>query len=399
MKKNRNEIILEVIDSIEEAEVIELLKNLIKIESHKDTKGQELEVNNYIKKYLSESGIKSEIDYVIDNRPNLYAKIGKNKKGKNLMLTGHIDTVPPYNMENPFTPIINNNVIYGRGSVDMKGAMTAMIIALKVIHKSGIKLEGELLFASVIDEEQNCQGTKHMVDNVEINSDYAIVGEPTDLDVMIGHKGMEWLEITVHGVSTHGSSPEKGVNSIIQAAQLILDLNIYFESELSKRKHKFLGKPTMNIGVIKGGVDPNVVPDKTIIQIDRRWVPEESPETMKEDIELVIKKLKNKDPQFKAEVRRMDEATGYHPPLNTLEDEKIVKHLSESSKELFNKDIKIGSFTGWSDAAPLSLKGIQSVVCGPGNLDYAHSNNEQIKVEEVVKAAKYYAYTALKICM
>src|SRR5699024_9256388 len=181
---------------------------------------QELEVNNYNKKYLSASGIKSEIDYVIDNRPNHYDKIGKNKKGNNLMLTGHIDTVPPYNMENPFTPIINNNVIYGRGSVDMKGAMTAMIIALKVIHKSGIKLEGELLFASVIDEEQNCQGTKHMVDNVEINSDYAIVGEPTDLDVMIGHKGMEWLEITVHGVSTHGSSPEKGVNSIIQAAQL-----------------------------------------------------------------------------------------------------------------------------------------------------------------------------------
>jgi len=399
--KEKNEFlnILDIVEEIKEDEVVELLKRLIEIESHKNIENQELDINKYIEEYFKSLGVKTKMDFVYENRPNLYASIGKGKKGKNLMLTGHIDTVPPYNMVSPFNPEIKNNTIFGRGSVDMKGAIAAMMIAFKVIHESNLDLEGKLFFASVIDEEQRCQGTKHMIENYNIDSDYAIVGEPTNLDIMIGHKGMEWLEINVIGESGHGSKPNNGVNSIYKAMKLVDELKEYFACELPKRTHTNLGEPTMNIGLIKGGEDPNTIPGRTIIQIDRRWVPGETTETMLRDIEIVIDKIKRKDSNFRATVRRMDEATGYHPPLNTQKDENIVTILSESGKELFDKEVNIGYFDGWSDAAPLSKANIKSVVLGPGELNYAHSNNEQIEIKQVVKAAQYYALIALNICL
>src|SRR5699024_6879822 len=142
--KEKNEFlnILDIVEEIKEDEVVELLKRLIEIESHKNIENQELDINKYIEEYFKSLGVKTKMDFVYENRPNLYASIGKGKKGKNLMLTGHIDTVPPYNMVSPFNPEIKNNTIFGRGSVDMKGAIAAMMIAFKVIHESNLDLEG-----------------------------------------------------------------------------------------------------------------------------------------------------------------------------------------------------------------------------------------------------------------
>lgn len=385
--------------AINEQEVTDLLMDLIKIESHKESDTDELTICKFIDSFFKAESIDSELDFVTDSRPNIYARLGEGAQGKNLMLNGHTDTVPSYNMKNAFQPKLHDGVIYGRGAVDMKGAITAMMIALAAIKRSNIPLQGQLLFTGVIDEEQRCIGAKRIVDQLYPLADYAIVGEPTNLQVMIGHKGMEWIEVTVHGQSSHGSTPEKGINAIRQASKFIQKIEEDLLHDLKKRTDPLLGEPTLNIGVIQGGVDPNVIPDSCKINIDRRWVPVESTESMKQDFEKIINDLQTKDATFKADVRRMSEVTGIHVPLSTPSDHVFVRHLQSGMKELFNENVDIGVFQGWSDAAQLSSAGITSVVCGPGDIQYAHANDEQISITEVIKAARYYAYIALKICM
>lgn len=384
---------------INEKEVSDLLLDLIRIESHKESDTDELTICKFIDSFFREDCIDSELDFVTDSRPNIYATLGKGAKGKNLMLNGHTDTVPSYNMTDPFNPTIHGGLIYGRGAVDMKGAIAAMMIAVVAIKRSNISLRGKLLFTGVIDEEQRCIGAKRIVDQKYPLADYAIVGEPTNLQIMIGHKGMEWIEITVHGQSSHGSTPEKGVNAISQATKLIHLIEKELINDLKKKKDPLLGEPTLNIGVIQGGVDPNVIPNTCKISIDRRWVPSESTQSMKQDFEKIINELHKKDPTFKADVRRMSEATGVHVPLSTPSGHVFVKDLQNGMQKLFNADSDLGVFQGWSDAAQLSTAGITSVVCGPGDIKYAHANDEQIPVSEVIKAARFYAYMALKICM
>lgn len=385
--------------AIDEGEVKDLLMDLISIESHKESETDELEICRYIESYFRAEEIESELDFVTDSRPNIYARIGKGAEGKNFMLNGHTDTVPTYNMKNAFEPRLEDGIIHGRGAVDMKGAIAAMMIALAAVKRADISLQGQFIFTGVIDEEQRCIGAKKISDQLYPLADYAIVGEPTNMEVMIGHKGMEWIEITVYGRSSHGSTPEKGINAIRQAAKLIRKIEEELIEDLPNRADPLLGEPTLNIGVIQGGVDPNVIPDICKINFDRRWVPGESTESMKQEFEKIIQDLQAEDATFKADVRRMSEVTGIHVPLSTPRDHEFVHLLENGMEELFNENAEVGVFKGWSDAAQLSTAGITSVVCGPGDIQYAHANDEQVPVSEVMKAARYYAYMALKICM
>lgn len=384
---------------IKENEISNLLLDLIKIESHKESKMNELPISRFIDSFFKSESIESEIDFVTESRPNIYARIGGEFKGKSLMFNGHIDTVPSYNMPDAFNPKIYEGVISGRGAVDMKGAIAAMMIALVAIKRADILLRGTLFFTGVIDEEQRCIGTKRIVELGYPHADYAIVGEPTNLQVMVGHKGMEWLEITVYGQSSHGSTPDRGVNAILQATKLINVIEKKLMVNLKNRNHPLLGEPTLNIGVIQGGVDPNVIPNTCKICVDRRWVPEETTKSMIQDFEKIICELNKNDPTFKADVRRMSDVTGIHEPLYTPSDHVFVKQLQDGMQKVINQEIEPGVFQGWSDAAQLSSIGITSVVCGPGDIKYAHSDDEQIPISEVVKAARFYAYMALKVCM
>ncbi|SFD87510.1 acetylornithine deacetylase/succinyl-diaminopimelate desuccinylase [Lentibacillus persicus] len=390
--------IKDIFENIDQEEVVVLTEKLIEIESHKESVQRESAVAYYIQSFFRSHDIEAWTEEIYPNRPNIYAKVGKSDKSyKRIILNGHIDTVPAYTMENAFQPKRKENDLYGRGAVDMKGAIAAMMVAMVTLKRYYPNLAGEVIFAGVIDEEERAEGARHIADSGNLTADIAIIGEPTELKIMPAHKGMEWTEVAFHGKSSHGSTPNAGINAVYHASEFIRIMQENLLPELERREHPVLGKPTLNLGKIIGGSDPNVVPDKCFLQFDRRWLPGESTESMIEEFNNLVRIQKKTNPSIEVSVRRMSETTGYHPPLDTPFDHWGVKALEKGVRTLFGRDPEVVMFPGWSDGAQLANGGIPSVVCGPGRLEDAHSGKEKINMNELYQAAVLYTYFALDI--
>jgi succinyl-diaminopimelate desuccinylase len=224
-----------VLEQITEAEVVALTQQLVRIESYFGVPNVETAVAKYISSFLKAEAIDSEIKEIFDGRSNVYGSLLGQKTGPTLLFCGHIDTVPPNNMEiEPFNAYIEDGKIYGRGAADMKGGVAAMLLAMAAIKRAGVKLKGAIKFAGVVGEESpnTSEGARALVAEGKV-ADMAIVGEATNLDIAAAHKGMEWLKVEVKGKAAHGSVPDKGVNAIVKAAQIfapefitILDLAV-----------------------------------------------------------------------------------------------------------------------------------------------------------------------------
>lgn len=391
-------MIKDIVEKINQEDVVDVTEKLIEIESHKESVHRESAVAYWIRDFFKGHDIESWTEEIYPNRPNIYARIGQSDKSyKSIMFNGHIDTVPAYTMKSAFQPEKKENNLYGRGAVDMKGAIAAMMIVMVTIKRYHPNLAGEVIFAGVIDEEEKAQGARHIVDSGELTADFAIVGEPTELKIMPAHKGMEWIEVAFHGKSSHGSTPNAGINAVYHASEFIRLMRENLLPELEKREHPILGRPTLNLGKVIGGSDPNVVPDECFLQFDRRWLSEESTESIIGEFNNLIQLQKKTNPFIEVSVRRMSEATGYHPPLDTPFDHWGVKMLEKGVKALFDRNPEVKIFPGWSDGAQLANGGIPSVVCGPGSLEDAHSGSEKINVNELLHAAMLYTYLALDI--
>ena len=262
---NDNKILKKVSDD----ELYEIASDLVKIPSYTGLENQEKKVADYIYEFFKKEKIEVKSYKVLEGRPNIVAIIRGTGKGKSLMLSGHMDTVPPYKMKiNPFSGEIKNEKLYGRGSCDMKGALACMMSAMAAIKKSGEKLSGNLVFTAVINEEQKSEGTEYLVKNGP-HTDAAIVGEPTNLNIAAGHRGLEWFEIDIIGKTTHGGTPSEGINAISKAAKLITRIETDLIPKFKDRKHPLIGEPLLNFGVIKGGDQPSSVAGRCSIYIDR----------------------------------------------------------------------------------------------------------------------------------
>jgi len=398
---SKEELLEKILENYNENEVVNLLAELIQIPSHKYSQYQESKVAEYIKNYFIDENIEDvKIKYIEENRPNLIAKItGKGKKNS-LMLNGHLDTVPPYNMIIPaFDPVITEDKISGRGAVDMKGSIAAMLTAMALIKRSDINLKGDLYFTGVIDQEQRSIGSVDLVDK-HINVDYAVVGEPTNLKICNAHKGMEWIKIIIKGKSAHGSTPEKGINPIYHASRITSEIEL-LNKELEMRENKVMGNPTVNVGVISGGNDPNIVPSVCYIEVDRRYTTEEKREDIYEEIKRIVTRLNAAYPTYQTEIISMDDRICplKNIPLKTNEDNKLIKALKKSVTKVGLKDTEVTSFRGWSDAALfVNELNIPSVVFGPGLPEQCHAADESLDIEELKKAVKIYLSLIIELC-
>ncbi len=390
-----------VIKYLDEEELITLVQKLISIPSYHGLPDNEKEVAEYINKYFGEEGIDSQLVIVSGERPNVIGSYGNDENyDKTLILNGHLDTVGVENMIiDPFKGYIQDGNIYGRGSVDMKGAVAAMIMALVLIKRAGIELEGRANFTGVIDEEYWNLGTKHVIEHGP-KSKYAIVGEPTKLEIHNGHRGLEWIQVFVEGKYAHGGTPEKGINAIVKMNKIVSEIVDKLLPAIKKRNHPITGPAALNLGVIKGGTQPSTVAGDCILQLDRRWIPGESPESITDEIKDIIKKLQKDDPELKGEVsvmRNEGNDVGF-PYLACERSTKIVQSLTKATTNIMNST-KFSYFPAWTDGALLShLGGIETVVFGPGDLASAHSEKEYCPIEDIINACKVYIYTILDIC-
>jgi acetylornithine deacetylase/succinyl-diaminopimelate desuccinylase family protein len=391
-----------VFSKIKGEDVIKLTQELIRIPGHRSCDGQEKHVAEFIASTLETIGIEVSLQRVVDDRFNVIARIPGEANGPSLMLTGHTDTVPAGHMEiEPFDGAIQDNKIYGRGASDMKGSLAAMICAMQAIKESNVDLKGDLVFVGAIGEETTSEGTAYLVRNGP-KTDFAINGEPTNMEVAIAHKGSVLIQVTTIGKAAHCDTPWLGINAIEKTSKIVQAIADRVPNELKQKTHKYTGPPTINIAFVSGGEWPyTTVPDESKIVIITGLLPGESKEAIPLIYEGIIKELKTQDPNLRAKVDIVPIETipeGYNLSFETPESSPIVKSVEQCATRVLGTRPRLVGVPYWCDASILSHAGVQTVIFGPGNIDVAHSSVEYVPVNHLIDASRVYALAALDLC-
>ena len=332
------------------------------------------------------------------HRPNVVAKIKGAPKGPVLHYNGHYDVVPASAgwTSDPYKPTVKEGRLYGRGSVDMKGPIAAMLVATKALISEGVSLGGTLSFSFVPDEENDgTAGTKFLLEQKGLDADYCIVGEPSGkMTLFNGHRGCLWLEIETSGRAAHGSAPWTGINAFEKMVQVVNQIERKIKPKLHAGKGSRDKPGTITVGgkVITGEV-PNTVPQTCTMTIDRRLAPGESIEAVKSGFSEILTALAKEDAEFKAEMRVL---SGYDPCITPLTSE-LVRTVSNALGSISGESPQVSLMMAGCDMRYFHQKGIPTVVFGPGELSMAHQSDENVAIEELMMGAKVYALSAIRL--
>lgn len=369
---------------IDKRKLVELLQNLVKIESINPSlvKGAagETEIALFISDWMEEIGLDTRINFVEPGRPNVIGVLKGTGGGKSLMFNGHIDTVGvDYMTIDPFDPVIKEGRLYGRGSYDMKGGLAASMTAIKAIVDSGIELGGDIILAGVCDEEYASIGTEYLMRDIIV--DAAVIGEPTGLDIQIAHKGFAWAEIITKGLAAHGSAYEVGIDAIVKMGHVLIGLEA-LQRILLEEKHNLVGSGSIHASIINGGRELSTYPDTCKLELERRLIPGETKKDIKKELEYLIKSLKKADRQFQGDF----DITFFRAPMELDPNEEICKILREETTKLIGKSPNFIGGSGWMDTQIIHEKGIPALAYGPSG-DGAHAAVEWVDLDSVYKAS------------
>jgi acetylornithine deacetylase len=329
-------------------------------------------------------GIETWETEVFPGRPNLIARLPGRDPKRRIILEAHTDTVSVKGMTIlPFDPVIEGNLLYGRGSCDTKAGLAAMLHAMASLKEEGIVPPCEVWLAAVVDEEYSYRGVVKLCEG--LTADAAIVAEPTELRLVVASKGVLRWRIRVRGKAAHSSKPHLGVNAINHMARLILALE-KDEASLATKVHPLAGAATCNVGVISGGVQVNFVPDECFIEIDRRLLPGERAIDALTNYQSLLDDLARRHPGFIAEMEApMLTDEGLDTPVDAAPALLGGEILREMGLDGAPAGVPFGS-----DASKLSRQGVPSLVFGPGSIDRAHGAVEYVEIDEVLKAEAFF---------
>ena len=385
---------------ITKVDPIRLTMDMVAIPSYSFMENQEEAISQYILDFFLEHGFTAYRTEIEPGRYNTVAILEGTERemSPSLMLTGHMDTVPAYDFEKAFEPWEDEENVYGRGTVDMKGALAAAMCAMVEIKESGMRLKGDLIFCGVADEEEAGIGTRSLIETGP-EATYTVVGEPTDLHIALGHKGLEWIEVTFKGKKVHGGAQEEGVNAIMMAGRFLQKLETEYLPKLAQRTHPILGEATLNIGTITGGDQPSTVADHCSIRLDRRCLTSETIAQVYEELQELIDQLHREDLRFEAEIRDVfDGTTLPHIPFCTDADCPVVK-AAENALRACGEEPVVTYFPAWTDAGFIQAgTSSQCIILGPGGVATAHSVHEYISKKQLMMAAEIYRSMAMEIC-
>jgi acetylornithine deacetylase/succinyl-diaminopimelate desuccinylase family protein len=346
----------------------------------------------YIGDYFRKNSIPFEYQTVFEGRPNVIAKLDGKRNGRTLVLEAHMDTASELSMSRaPFQPVREGNLLYGRGSCDTKGGLAAMLHAVKALRDAEVQLSTSAVLVAAVDEEHSFRGVVKFLEK-GIKADGAIVAEPTDLDAVVASKGVLRWRLRTRGRAAHSSKPHLGINAVTKMARIIVAIEEKFPAVFQSRQHPLLGLPTLNVGVIQGGLQVNQVPDSCTIELDRRLLPGETKESVWNEFETLLSQLQACDPELEVE---MDEPMLEDCVLETDPSERIVQVISRVLREVTGHNHLVGVPYG-SDASKLARAGIPSVILGPGNINQAHAAVEYVDLDQVALAAEVYARSILE---
>jgi acetylornithine deacetylase len=356
---------------------IELLKDLVAIDSVNPSLvpggAGERAVAERIAADMRSAGLDVQTAEAAPGRPNVFGVIDGGRRGPALMLCGHSDTVGVEGMAAPFDPVVRDGKLFGRGAQDMKGGVAAILGAARRLAERPAGLAGRVIVAIVADEEYASVGADAAVK--DWTADAAVVAEPTDLAIGIGHKGFEWVEVETRGIAAHGSRPDDGVDAILMMGRVLGELDALERRFTTGPRHPLLGRPSLHASLIGGGRELSTYPDRCTLSIERRTVTGEPPESLRREVEAILGRLGAADPRFEAEARPVFTRSPYLTP----EGHPLPRLLRES----LGRATTVGAMSFWTDAAILGAAGMASVVFGPGGAGL-HGLEEYVRVEEVL---------------
>jgi acetylornithine deacetylase len=324
---------------------------------------------------LRRFGLDVQVQEVAPGRPNVVGVLEGRAPGRTLMLCGHLDTVGVAGMERPFDPVVRHGRLYGRGAQDMKGGLVAMLGAARLLAESGGLERGRLVVAAVVDEEHASLGAEALAR--EWRADGAIVGEPTDLVVAVGHKGFAWVEVQAHGRAAHGSRPREGRDAILGMGRVLARLAVLDRELQARVPHPVLGSASLHASFVSGGRELSTYPDHCALQMERRTLTGEAAGIALREVESILEACRREDPEVRLEARAVFERPPYETPAGHE-----LPALLERALERHGRRPQRGGMTFWTDAAVLGHAGTPSVVFGPGGAGL-HGLDEYVELDEV----------------
>ncbi|MFD2372068.1 peptidase [Brevibacillus sp. GCM10020057] len=401
-------------------EAIALLQEWVQ---HSSVQGEEASIQESIAKTLADMGLDVDLwvmegdellqhpyfvspRTVFDGSPNVVGVWKGAGGGRSIILNGHVDVVPAGDRaqwsDDPFSGKVEDGKLYGRGATDMKGGNLSSLLAISVLKKLGVKLKGDVIFQSVVEEESGGAGTLATILR-GYKADAALVPEPTNMKIFPKQQGSMWFRLSVKGRSAHGGTRYEGVSAIdksIAVVQAIGQLEKERNDRLDDPLYEKLPIPIpINIGVIGGGKWPSSVADLVTLEGRMGVAPGEQMEDAKAEMAAALKKLAQVDPWFAEHPVELEWYGARWVPGAVAEDHPLMDILQRQFAAVTGERAIVEASPWGTDGGLLTaLADTPAIVVGPGVTQVAHYPNEYIVLDDVFRCAEIFALALIEWC-
>jgi acetylornithine deacetylase len=373
-------------------DVIELTSRLIAIDSVNPVLvpggAGETEIAAFVAEWAGANGLESQVVEATPGRPSVIVRARGTGGGRTLLLCGHIDTVNVDGMIGPHTPRVDGDRLHGRGAYDMKSGVAAALIACR--DAAALGLAGDVVVAAVADEEHSSLGVQEVLAHVD--ADAAIVTEPTELEVVVAHKGFVWAQIEVTGRAAHGSRPELGVDAIVKAGPVLTGLG-ELDANLGASTHPRLGRGSVHASLIEGGIELSSYPARCVIGIEWRTLPGETAASVEAELDALLERCRAADPQLDATQRTLL----VREPFDVDPRADIVAAVTAAATATLSAAPTVTGVPYWADAAFIAAAGIPTVMFGASG-EGAHAIEEWVSVRDTVAVTEILLDVAKRLC-
>lgn len=368
--------------------LLDLAQALVRIDTT-NPPGNELETAVCVADFLEAAGVDVVVQPFGEGRANLVARLRSSDERGALLLSGHLDTVPVDDEDRwsvpPLGAVVRDGHLYGRGALDMKGAVAAMAVAVRNLNQAGGKLSGDVVLALTAGEETDSCGARMLCESGLLEGvSEAIIGEPTDLDVGLAHRGALWVRVDKSGKAAHGSQPAAGQNAVRKLLDW-LDPMESIEMLTAGPVDDLLGTGSVSLNMIGGGTSVNVVPNRAHAILDFRTVPGQAHDA-------ILSALNRRDGDAVLTVLRDG------PPISVSCDDALARAAIEAVTAARGEPARVRGLPYITDGSVfVDLLGIPAVVLGPGGESRAHTEDECIPIQALHEAAAIYQTIANRL--
>ena len=332
-------------------------------------------IAEWLAAYLRRAGFDVEVQEVAPGRPNVVAVADGASPGPTRLLCGHTDTVGVDGMTTPFSPVLRDGQLYGRGAQDMKGGLAAMIVAAERWLQSPRRGAGRVIVAAVADEEYASLGAEALARRWV--ADQAVIPEPTGMAVAITHKGFSCVDVVTYGRAAHGSRPADGIDAVLLMGRVLARLESLDRDLQSRPPHPRLGTGSLHAGRIVGGTELSIYPARCSLQVERRTLPGEPLDIALSEVGLILDQLGKSDPTFRADVTLLLA----RPAYGIDADHALPAALRQLAAHA-GREAPVTGMSFWTDAALLGAAGIPTVLFGPRGAGL-HGIDEHVVVDDL----------------